>query len=97
MRKKHFTLITYSYIILVVIVFIIYAFQVADENWQVQLDGQRGNLMIFAGLLFIGVILASIEFAGINQKGNKVTKSTIYGGLSVAAFFLLWRLMMAIV
>lgn len=97
MRKKHFTLITYSYIILVVIVFIIYAFQVADENWQVQLDGQRGNLMIFAGLLFIGVILASIEFAGINQKGNKVTKSTIYGGLSVAAFFLLWRLMMTIV
>jgi len=80
-----------------VIVFIIYAFQVADENWKVQLDGQRGNLMIFAGLLLIGMILASIEFAGINQKGNKVTKSTIYGGLSIAAFFLVWRLMMAIV
>ncbi|MDQ0157132.1 hypothetical protein [Robertmurraya andreesenii] len=97
MDKKKFSIFTYCYIVLVVIVFIIYAFQVADENWKVQLDGQRGNLMIFAGLLLIGMILASIEFAGINQKGNKVTKSTIYGGLSIAAFFLVWRLMMAIV
>lgn len=96
MDKKKFSIFTYSYIGLVVIVFVIYAFQVADENWKVQLNGQEGNLFILLGLIFIGLILASIDFAGIHEKGSKLTKSSIYGGLSVAVFFLVWRLMMAI-
>ncbi|TKC17081.1 hypothetical protein FA727_13575 [Robertmurraya kyonggiensis] len=97
MDKKHFSIITYSYLTVLIIVFVIYAFKVADENWKVEIEGQIGNLLTFVGLLFIGLILASIDFAGINEKGNKLTKSSIYGGLSIAAFFLIWRLMMEIV
>ncbi|MDQ0157133.1 hypothetical protein [Robertmurraya andreesenii] len=97
MDKKKFTIVTYSYLGLVVLLLVFYFSQVADENWEFELDSQRGNLSIFLGLLFIGLILAAIDFAGINEKGNKITKSTIYGGLSIAAFFLVWRLMMAIV
>ncbi len=97
MDKKKFTIVTYSYLGLVVLLLVFYFSQVADENWEFELDSQRGNLSIFLGLLFIGLILAAIDFAGINEKSNKITKSTIYGGLSIAAFFLLWRLMMAIV
>lgn len=81
---------------MVVILLIFYFSQVADENWEFELDGERGNLSIFLGLLFIGLILAAIDFAGIREKSSKVTKNTIYGGLSVAAFFLVWRLLMAI-
>lgn len=67
-----------------------------DENWEVDLASQKGDLMIFAGLTFIAFILAAIDFAGINEKSNKITKSTIYGGLSVAVFFLVWRLALAL-
>lgn len=95
MDKRKFSVFTYTYIGLVVIAFIIYVFQVADENWIVQVKGQEENLFILLGLLFIGLILASIDFAGIHEKGSKLTKRSIYGGLSVAAFFLVWRLMMA--
>lgn len=80
-----------------VTLFIFYVAQVADENWQIGLEGQRGNLSIFAGMAFLGMILTAINFAGIDEKGNKVTKSTVYGGLSVAAFFLIWRAVMALV
>lgn len=97
MDKKKFTIFTYSYLGLVVILLVFYFSQVADENWEFELDGQRGNLSIFLGLLFIGLILAAIDFAGIREKSSKVTKNAIYGGLSVAAFFLVWRLLMAIV
>lgn len=96
MNKKRFTIFTYCYLGLVVLLLVFYFSQVADENWEFELDGQRGNLSIFLGLLFIGLILAAIDFAGINEKSNKITKSTIYGGLSIAAFFLVWRLAVAL-
>lgn len=97
MSKKKLKLITGTYMFLVVISFAIYLYQVSDGSWEFEMDGQRENLSIFLGLLFIGLILSSINFAGIDGKGNKVTKSMIYGGLSVAAFFLIWRALMALV
>ncbi|TKC17083.1 hypothetical protein FA727_13590 [Robertmurraya kyonggiensis] len=97
MDKKIFSIVTYSYLSLLVIIFVIYAFQVADENWVIELDGQRENIFIFFGLLFIGVILSAVNLAGIHEKSNKVTKGMIYGGLSVAAFFLIWKAAMALV
>lgn len=97
MKKKTFRNMTIVYLIIFVVLFTVYVFQVADENWKIQLDGQRGNLATFGGMAFILTILAAINFAGINEKGNKVTKNMIYGGLSVAAFFLIWRAMSALV
>lgn len=96
MSKKKFTAFTYFYVALVILIFSIYAFRVMDANWEIDMASQRGNLTIFAGLIFIALILTAIDFAGINEKSNKVTKSTLYGGLSVAAFFLVWRLMIQI-
>lgn len=97
MNKKMFTLITYTYIFIVVSLFALYLYRASGGQWQFELDGHRGNLSIFLGLIFIGIILASIDFAGIREKSNTVTKGMIFGGLTVAVFFLVWRAMMALV
>lgn len=97
MDKKKFSIITYSYLAFVVVLFVFYAVQVADENWVIDLEGQSGNILIFIALLFIGVILSAINLAGIHEKSNKVTKGMVYGGLSIMVLFLVWRVMMTFV
>ncbi|RTR36323.1 hypothetical protein EKG37_01845 [Robertmurraya yapensis] len=97
MNKKKFSIITWSYVGVVVLIFGIYLARNMDENWEINLDGQRGNMYTFLGLIFIACILTAVDFAGINEKSNKKTKSTIYVGLSVAAFFLIWRAATALV
>lgn len=96
MDQKKFSVITWTYAGLVALTFGIYLAKNMDENWMMDLNGHRGNMYIFVGLIFIACILAAIDFAGINEKSNKITKSTIYGGLSIAAFFLVWRLAVAL-
>lgn len=92
MEKRTFKIISISYIVIVVTLFAIYLGIHMDENWVVDLDGKKGDIWTFVIFLFIGFILASINFSSLNEKSNKITKSTIYGGFSVAVFFLVWRL-----
>lgn len=77
LNKRKFSIITWTYTGIVVLIFGIYLAKNMDENWMIDLEGQRGNMYIFLGLLFIAGILGSIDFAGINEKSNKITKSTI--------------------
>lgn len=79
-----------------IVIFVIYATQVADENWMIDFREEKNNLILFAGLFFIALILTSIDGAGVRDKGNKVTLNMIYGGLSLAIFFLVWRLLIGI-
>ncbi len=68
----------------------IYAYNVADENWTIGED-QRTNLTTFAVELFFAVILYSINAAAHQEQGDTVKKSHLYAGLSIAAFFIVWR------
>ncbi|MEH7346253.1 hypothetical protein V7122_20630 [Bacillus sp. JJ1532] len=96
MKKKTFTIITYTYLLSVIIAFVIYAFNVADENWTVDFQEQKYNLLTFCILFFIALLLTSIDGAGVRDKGRKIKKTTIYAGLSIAGFFLVWRIIIAI-
>lgn len=81
---------------MVIIAFVIYAFNVADENWSVDFQKQKYNLLIFCFLFFIALLLTSIDGAGVRDKGKRIKKSTIYVGLTIAVIFIVWRLLMAI-
>ncbi|TKC17082.1 hypothetical protein [Robertmurraya kyonggiensis] len=96
MKKKHFSLITNVYYLLIIGLFVIYASQVTDDNWKIDLTYEKNNLLIFGGLFFIALILTSIDAAGVRDKGSKVQLNTVYAGLSIATCFLVWRLMLSI-
>lgn len=96
MKKKHFSLITNIYYLLIIGLFVIYASQVTDDNWKIDLTYEKNNLLIFGGLFFIALILTSIDAAGVRDKGSKVQFNTVYAGLSIAICFLVWRLMLSI-
>ncbi|WP_102349128.1 hypothetical protein [Bacillus sp. Marseille-P3661] len=96
MKKSLFTKLVYSYFILVIIAFAIYGFNVADANWEVNVQEEKPTLILFTVLFGIALVLLSIDGAGVRDKGTKIKRSTIYAGLSIAVFFLIWRLLMGI-
>ncbi|MDZ5474416.1 hypothetical protein SM124_22230 [Bacillus sp. 31A1R] len=96
MKKKTFTIVTYIYYFVLIISFSIYAFRVTDENWEVDFQEQKMNLLYFAILFFIAVILTSIDGAGVRDKGTTISIKTIIGGLGIAAIFLTWKILISI-
>ncbi|MBT2642283.1 hypothetical protein J7I80_08605 [Bacillus sp. ISL-41] len=96
MKKETWTKITYSYLLLVGVAFAIYAFNVADENWNIDFEEQKNNIYIFLALSFVAVILTAVDAAGVRENSKNVGKKAIYGGLSLAALFVVWRLLVTI-
>ena len=96
LKKNTLFVITWLYGILLVITFAIYAYNVADANWTINTEEQRPNLITFAVAIFFGTILFSVNGAAQREKGDTVKKSTVYVGLSIAAFFIVWRLLVTI-
>lgn len=96
MKKKTFTILTYTYYLIVVVAFVIFAFNTADKDWTIDFQEQKYNLLIFLFLFFIALLLTSIDGAGVRNKDEKIKRSTIYAGLSIAGFFLVWSLLMAL-
>lgn len=96
MKKKHLSILTNVYYLLIIGLFVIYAFQVTDVNWEIDLTYEKDNLLIFGGLFLIALILTSIDAAGVRDKGTKVQMSAVYGGISIAVTFLVWRLLIGI-
>jgi hypothetical protein len=75
LKKSTFAKITYIYFAIVVIAFTIYVLTVAGPpDWQAPVAEQKHNLLLFAGLLFIGMVLISIETANYREKGDKEEK-----------------------
>ena len=100
LKKSTFAKITYTYTAIVGIAFTIYTLNVAGPpDWQAPAGEQTHNLLFFAGLLFIAMILIAIETANYREKGDeeeKVKKGTVYSGLSLAVVFVVWRVLMGI-
>ena len=93
LKKDTLFIITWVYTLFVIIGFSIYAFNEMDSDWNFDFKGREGELTIIIIVRIIGLILHSIDGAGLKDKGKKVSKNTIYAGLSIGAFFLVWRLL----
>jgi uncharacterized membrane protein YiaA len=91
MNKKTLSRIATVYTILVLGGFIIYAYTI-QENWIIDTQKYFNQIITFVVLASIGLILAGISAASLRDEGKKVSKKAVYAGLSIAVFFLLWRI-----
>jgi uncharacterized membrane protein YiaA len=95
MNKKTLSRIATVYTILVLGGFIIYAYTI-QENWIIDTQKYFNQIITFVVLASIGLILAGISAASLRDEGKKVSKKAVYAGLSIAVFFLLWRISMGL-
>lgn len=47
-------------------------------------------LILFVGLMFIGVVLAGVDFNSLKDKGNKITRKSVLTGIVIGLLFVLW-------
>ncbi|WP_144475376.1 hypothetical protein [Cytobacillus oceanisediminis] len=92
MSKKVLTYITAIVIPVTLIWGILWAFNAADEDGTIHLEGNEPYAYLFLGLSITGLITGSIALRAMNEKGDKISKKTVFSGLAVAAIFFLWRL-----
>lgn len=91
MNKKKFSSITNLYQIIVVITFIIYAYNV-QENWRIDVSEEKYTLFVFVILMLIGGSLSAIELKATTNKEKTISKKAIYWGVVVALGFFVWSL-----
>lgn len=74
-----------------------WAFTAPDESGGISFEEHKFNIIGFTVFGFIGLMLMSIVLAGERDgKETKVNKKAVWGGVAIAAFFLIWRLLMAL-
>lgn len=71
---------------------IIWAYNAADENGTVHLEGNENYAYLFLTLGILSLITGSIALRATNEKGDKISKKAIISGLALALFFFIWRL-----
>ena len=86
--KKKLTIISYIYTFFVVGAFALYGYL---RNWSVDVREEPFPILVFIVLMFIGAILAGIDFIGEKEKRRKVDKKTVIGGITIALIFIVWR------
>ncbi|WP_142385327.1 hypothetical protein [Bacillus sp. UMB0728] len=91
MKKKTFTFISVSYTILVLVSFCIYAYFV-QEGGSIDTEEHFYELLLFGVLGFVGLFLASVDAAGVREKGRKLNNKALCTGAVIAVLFLLWRI-----
>ncbi len=96
LKKSTLTLIAWVYTLLFIIGFSIYVYNTMDSNWNIDFTGREVELTILIIALVIGLLLHSIDGAGVRDKEKKVSKKNLYAGLSIAVFFLVWRLLVSV-
>ncbi len=66
------------------------------ENNTLNMQEEKYNLMIIIVFLLIGAVIVGVEMAARQKKEKYVSKRSIYGGLMIAAIFILFRLLMSV-
>lgn len=89
MKKINFSRFENIYFFAVFAAFGIYAYNV-QENWIIDVGDQLYNLMFFALLFFIGMVLTGIKAA---SKDGTVNKKAILFGVSIALIIGIWRVL----
>ncbi|WP_210367644.1 hypothetical protein [Bacillus sp. REN3] len=92
MKKTKFSRFENIYFVSVFTAFGIYAYNV-QENWIIDVGDQLYNLMFFAFLFFVGMILTAIK---ATSKDGTVNKKAVLAGVSIAIVFALWRIVVAV-
>lgn len=96
MKKSTLTIIAWVYTLLLIIGFSIYLKNNMNSNGQIDFSNRMEELYIIIIAFFIGLLLHSIDGSALKNKEKKISKNTMLAGLSIAAFFLVWRLLMTI-
>jgi cytochrome bd-type quinol oxidase subunit 2 len=91
METKKFKKITKIYLVFLVIALTIY-FYLKLENGTINVAEERMNIIIIMALSLIGMVMAGIVMTAIKKNENYIDKKSVYGGISIAVIFLLWRL-----
>lgn len=91
METKKFKKITKIYLVFLVIAITIY-FYLKLENGTLNVAEERMNIIIIMALTLIGMVMAGIVMTAIKKNENYIDKKSVYGGISIAVIFLLWRL-----
>lgn len=71
-------------------------FYLKVENNTLNMQEEKYNLMIIIVFLLIGAVIVGVEMAARQKNEKYVSKRSIYGGISIAAVFILFRLLMSI-
>lgn len=95
MNKKLLTYISAIYTCLVIAGFFIYGYTI-QENGMIDPKEHSIGILIFIVLGIIAMILAGIDAAGVRNDSKKINRKVLYAGLSIAVFFLVWRMVMSI-
>jgi DMSO/TMAO reductase YedYZ heme-binding membrane subunit len=90
LKKKTFTAISYLYSILVFGSFCIWGYLVEKEEGVIDPTKHEMPLILFVGLMFIGVVLAGVDFNSLKDKGNKITRKSVLTGIVIGLLFVLW-------
>ncbi|AYA74276.1 hypothetical protein DOE78_01735 [Bacillus sp. Y1] len=91
MERKKFSLITNIYQAIVVVMFVIYAYNV-QENWRIDVSEEKYTLMAFVILFLLGGALSAVELKASTGKDKTVSKKAIYWGIAFTLVFFAWRL-----
>ena len=65
------------------------------ENNTLNMQEEKYNLMVIVALLIIGAVIVGTEMAARQKNEKFVSKSSIFGGLAIAAIFIIFRLLMS--
>ncbi|MGI8386756.1 hypothetical protein [Robertmurraya sp. P23] len=66
------------------------------ENNTLNMQEEKYNLMIIILFLLIGTVIVGTEMAARQKDEKYVSKRSIYGGISIATVFIIFRLLMSI-
>jgi cytochrome bd-type quinol oxidase subunit 2 len=95
MEIEKFSRLRKLYLLSLVIGLGIY-FYLKVENNTINMQEERFNIIIIIILLIIAAVILGIEMAARQKNEKFISKSMIYGGISIAAVFIIFRLLMSI-
>lgn len=71
-------------------------FYLKVENNILNMQEEKYNLMIIILFLIIGAVIVGTEMEARQKNEKYVSKRSIYGGISIAAVFIIFRLLMSV-
>ncbi|WP_079504969.1 hypothetical protein [Mesobacillus jeotgali] len=90
MKKKTLTVISYLYSILVFGSFCIRGYLVEKEEGVIDPTKHEMPLILFVGLMLIGVVMAGVDFNSVKEKGSKITRKSVLTGIVIGLLFVFW-------
>jgi hypothetical protein len=88
LKKNTLTAFSYLYTILVFGSFSIWAYRVEKEEGVIDPTKHEMPLILFVGLMFMGIVLAGIDFNSVKERGNTITAKTVFAGIVMGLLFI---------